>query len=313
VAQSCQCPEGNCCAAQIGSGARFLGIDSSYIYWSGVTRAPLAGGPPESVAGAAGDVFAIGRTSLYFFGGGAAVSSVPLAGGAVTGVFAGIGRADETEAWLAADDTNVYVTYKEVASSLSADVIRIPLGGDGGTFTILGGNGEGHFRSRIMSDGAHVYWRTPGAVVAAPVAGGQAQTLASANATGYGTASGYGSLGFIAPLSMDSSSVYTVDGANIVRIAKATGASSTLAAAGGVVAALAADDTRIYWSESVSKGTFSIAFLRAAPLAGGGSAVILADDFSYVVGELSPVISDIVVDSANVYWAANGQVWRLAK
>jgi hypothetical protein len=78
VADTCQCPQGNCCAVFVGSapgyndptglaGVIYLGIDPSYIYWSGVTRAPLDGGPPTPV-GAGRQHFAVGRSSLYFFG-----------------------------------------------------------------------------------------------------------------------------------------------------------------------------------------------------------------------------------------------------
>jgi hypothetical protein len=224
--------------------------------------------------------------------------------------------------WLAVDDTNVYVSYISIASGFPADVVKSPVtGGDGGTFTRIGDTGEGHFPSRIVSDGVNVYWRNPGAVMVQPVAGGMGQVLASANAGAYSTRGGLASGGYVAPLSMDSSSIYTIDGANIVRIAKATGVSTTLVTAGGPVAAIAVDDTRVYWSEtSFCCGIGSVAYLKSAPLTGGGSSVILADDFTYLAP--APVISDIVVNESNIYWAANGNnaiggvatgVWRLAK
>jgi len=152
--------------------------------------------------------------------------------------------------------------------------------------------------------------RTPRAVMAAPVAGGEARVLAGADATGYGTVPGLGSRGFVAPLRMDSSFVYTVDGLNIVRIAKATGVSSTLVTAEGPISALAVGDMRIYWAESSTTGNFAVSVLKSAPLA-GGDAIVLADDFFYVLPP-EPVMSDIVVTQTNLLWAANGTLWRLS-
>jgi hypothetical protein len=220
-----------------------IALDSTNVYWTDVV-ADDAGAPVKDDAGA------------YVRG----VFAVPAAGGATTMLASGTGQP------LAADSANVYVT---VADSL----VRVP--NTGGAATTLA---SAPAATNIAVDSQNVYWLAQGSstdILSVPIAGGSVTTLATSPTSGKGSfavgatgvffscepwgyaitkvALGGGTVTTVAAagnataLALDSTSVYWVDGANVMKVALSGGAVTTLAPANAAVS-LAVDATGVYWT-----------------------------------------------------------------
>jgi hypothetical protein len=302
---ACIYPTGNCKSVLVGSaqGAHYLAVNASYLYWSdnnGITRAALAGGTQEVVY-QTGPVegLALDSTSVYFAAD-TNVYSIPLAG-APSGTATNLGKlvsgSSTPEAlFVAVDGTAVYANSYTIGAD--EPITKFPLDGlpEGGTPITFAGT-FAHVVYRIALDSSRVYWSNPTSVLTAPIDGGASVTLAAASGC-------VGSGPCVIPLASDATNIYTLDASNLVRISKATGMSGPIVAVPSqTVAAIAVDTTTLYWAENMSP----VMTIRAIPLAGGSPVTLSSWEF----GSFS--IRDLVVDTMNIYWATDGQVWRLPK
>jgi hypothetical protein len=140
-------------------------------------------------------------------------------------------------------------------------------------------------------DATTVYWGTPTAVLAAPLAGGAATTLANGN---------------VVDLALTGASIYYIDGSAgtgaIKSVPVAGGAVVTLAPSQATPAHLATDGTSVFWTNG-GDGT-----VKSVPV-GGGSVTTLATN--QTISGYGPW--GIALSGANVYWAVNGALRTAAK
>jgi hypothetical protein len=139
-------------------------------------------------------------------------------------------------------------------------------------------------------DATTVYWGTSTAVLAAPLAGGAATTLATA--------------GNAIDLAQSGSSVYYIDrsAGAIKSVPIGGGAVVTLAPSQSFPAHLATDGTSVFWTNS-GDGT-----VKSVPVGGGTVTTVATNQTSQGSGPLGVALS-----GANVYWAVYGSLRTAAK
>jgi len=219
---------------------------------------------PGAVAASDGMVYWAEGGSIGLTEGFGRIAVVPIEGGSVSDVAAGVST---TLPIVAADGANLYYADRW-------RVKKVPL--EGGTPVTVGA--ADFYISALSTDGDRVYWNEdPFATVrSAPAAGGDATTLAS----------GSGPAG---PLVAFGDFVYWADSfVRILRAPKAGGSTEVVATGIAFLSDLVVDSSGVYFSEQDS------GLIRRAPLQGGPAAT---------VGSGAPFSWNILaLDEDTVYW-----------
>ena len=272
-----------------------LAVDSTNVYWvnegGSIVKAPLAGGPPITLASGQPNpqAIAIDSTNVYWVTNVTgvaqnAVLKMPLHGGAISTLATGLDPRG-----IAVDTTSVYWTD---GTRGGGRVWKVPISGvpDGGSPTLIATAKRPAGPTSILVDSSSVYWTEvptsgAGTVLKAPLDGGTAQTLASGQ--------------FPIAMAVDGTSLYWTNewggGGSVTKVPVSGGTPVTIAT-GILPSGIAVDSTGVYWGDT-SAGTVNV-----IPLDGGASTPIVRPILS--VGGTSncggPVA--VAVDSTSVYW-----------
>jgi hypothetical protein len=256
------------------SGAYYLAVDTSYVYWSGtgVGKVSVYGGTPAVIAPAAMDAgmaITVDSTNVYwvsaFSTDNSTVSAAPLAGGTIFTVATGQAQTES----LAMDLNYIYMGNYGAAKANTGSLTKAPL--NGGTLTTLVSGVDSV--SVVTVSETQVFFFEGSTLLDIPIGGGSATTLATGIAGGAVTS--------------DGTYFYLTQGTEITRLPM-TGGSMTTIATGQSGAAICADGTNVYWINS--PGNHSVMWM---PASGNGTPAVLAS------GQNG---TDIVQKGDSVYW-----------
>ncbi len=195
-----------------------IAVDAESVYFtneSTVMKVPIEGGTAITLASElpSSRGFVLQGQSVYWTADDS-ILRVGVGGGAVATIESG-----QFGLWsLASDATSLFLMTSDGVAQDPTNVLNSPLGG-GAAVTLAAGAGD---LMSLAADATGVYWTSEtggpggGALVKAPLAGGPFTTLASGLDQPIGTFSwAYGS----GTLVTDPTSVYTISGDSILRIA----------------------------------------------------------------------------------------------
>ncbi len=256
-----------------------IAVDSSYVYWatiSEIRRVSKAGGLPTTLASKQPQPhdLTVDNTNVYWtvgFSSTGAVMQARKTGGSAVQL-----ATSYQPAYVAVDDANVYWS-NDGAKTTEGSVLSVPIDG-GATSTIASSqNGPGYvavtpttlywsvvedgdiiartgtsspttlasgqtLACALRVDALSAYWATqtqPAKIVTVPLSGGTPTTLASVND--------------VVGLAIDAQNLYWTEfsAGNVVKMSKAGGTPTVLASHQPATAAIAVDDTFVYWINGV--------------------------------------------------------------
>jgi hypothetical protein len=225
-----------------------------------------------------------------------ALYTVPLTGGSVSALATGIGVPTANPAIsLALTATSAYWaeagTYGGCCIQAGTGTLKsVPLGGGTVTTVFTGLDAP----VALAIDGATAVWAESWRVAKGPLAGGAGTTLASGIASS------------MAPIAVDASHVYLLDGDFIKTLPTAGGIVEKLVPVRGDIGDIslvnqdiAVDGTSVYWTiKDIAGGPT----LQKVPLAGGAPVTLSVD--STGLPQPQECLWRIALDSQNVYWSA---------
>jgi hypothetical protein len=221
-----------------------LAVDDHAVYFAsvnGLSSVPLDGGAVASIVGdvSATGAVAVDATTAYFFaaeestvGDLAIVESVPLAGGALTG----LGATSQQAPWVAVGSGGVYwttATFSEDAGTYSGSVQRQPAGG-GPAQPLTAGN---VVPLAVAVDGNDVFYSSDSPSISRVGADGGPSTVLATSA--------YDAVA----LAVDDENVYWVDSfvGTINCVPRSGGAATVIASGQDPPVAIAVDSAGVYW------------------------------------------------------------------
>jgi hypothetical protein len=222
---------------------------------------------PEGIAV---DSTAVYWTNLGTSTSGGSVNKMPKSGGTLVS----LASAQSEPYWVAVDGVNVYWT------SAQSGAYSVPI--LGGQRTQLAGyllNGLAIDNSYLYT--AYLYYSgDPFTITRVPLSGGSLTTLSSA------------SIGSIAGVAVDTTSVYWVGSTAAMKTSLGGGVGITLCSVQGSPYAVALDSSNLYWSNSATSGA-----IMSVPVNGGNANTIAS-------GQNTP--KGIAIDSQYIYWTNYG-------
>ena len=209
-----------------------IAVDATSVYWTNgnLTKIPIGGGIPTTLARGAAGSLAVDSTSVYWTGTNGLLK-VPTGGGDPTTLVS------KPSVLVAVNSTSVYSTDG------NGTIFGIPV--NGGAIAILA---TGQTPSSLAVDAANVYWtnynngQPGGAVMKVSIAGGPPVMLAAGPRSPYAIA-------------VDPTAVYwTTSSGAVLSVPLSGGGPTTLAFADPFAApnAIAVDATSAYWTEAIS-------------------------------------------------------------
>lgn len=209
-------------------GSSAIALDSENVYYgyaltspsqtSVLASVPQAGGTTTTLASWASPPPATDQPAGVVYAGGTVYwitteySPWPIESLVPGGMPTLIAHSDNSNDFIAANDTSVYYTGRK-------GVMRVQV--DGGAPTLIAANGaETHPGGLLLLDDTSIYWQSLGTqsmiaarvIMSAPLSGGTPTTLATVSTEDGPLAGG------ASPLAIDATSVYWVEGHNIVRL-----------------------------------------------------------------------------------------------
>ena len=243
-------PSGGKVSTLVPTGASWLAIDATTLYWGGlnVAKAGLDGSGVVTLASIPDSINGIAVSANDVYWGDAfqgRVGRVPKAGGATSYVAPNEQQPDA----FAVDATNVYWT-----NYLGGQVRMMPLAG-GNVVTLATGQ---DYAMGIAVDATSVYWVSNKNVMKVPIAGGAPVVLAPTIGSG--------------PLTIDATYVYWGVGNSygagwgpVSKVTKNGGVATVLASPSALpdavlwAAGIAVDATSVYFTENVAGRVFKVA------------------------------------------------------
>jgi hypothetical protein len=268
---------------------------------------PLAGGTLRTLVSVSTSSYyststlqglAVSGTNVYFIDNyNHALSTVPLAGGAVTALVTSLGTSTtSSSSVLALDSGNAY--WSELGSvsgcciTAGTGVIRrVPLSG-GAAATVVGGL---DLPGSLSLDGANLAWTEAWRVGKATSSGANSATLASGIAAD------------MARIAADASNVYVLDGSFIKKIPLGGGQAEKLAYTSTVlddlsltVQDIATDGSSVYWTTTNGPSAPTVRKVSVS----GGAVTILGSSGGFVNPQ--DCYWRVAVQGGYVYWSSGG-------